>query len=274
MIRRAAFLTTSTLLLATGLANAKPTPAQKCESDKGIAAAKKNLCLTVENNKAIIGKTSDTATCDAAFMKKFAAAEKSAAKAGGSCIVTGDAATIEQRVDTQEETIAALLAGQSGGFHDNGDGTITDTTTGLMWEKKDLGNGPGDLHDRDAIFTWTAGTINPDGTLFTTFLAGLNAGTGFANHTDWRIPTIAELETIIDYSTSIPAVSAAFNSNCSSPCSVTTCSCTIQQNDYWSSTSTAAIGLGFAWDTYTGNGSVQPGLKSSSLAARAVRGGS
>jgi uncharacterized protein DUF1566 len=272
MILRALFLTATALLLATGLANARPTTAQKCQVAKGLAAAKKNLCLMTQTNKAIIGKTPNTAPCDTAFMKKFAAAEKSAAKAGGSCIVTGDAATIEQRVDTQEAAIAALLAGQSGGFQDNGDGTITDTTTGLMWEKKDLGTG-NPLHDRDTSYTWTAGTTAADGTLFTVFLPGLNAGTGFANHTDWRIPTIAELETITDYSTQIPAIAAAFNSNCSSPCTVTTCSCTVQQSDYWSST-TEVGGSGFAWDVYTGNGSVQPGTKTSSLAARGVRGGS
>jgi len=140
-----------------------------------------------------------------------------------------------------------------------------------MWEKKDLGNN--DLHDRDNLYTWTADTTTADGTLFTTFLDGLNAGTGFANHTDWRIPTIAELETIIDYSTQIPAVSAAFNTNCVSPCPVTTCSCTAQSNDYWTST-TQAGAPAFAWDVFSTSGSVQPSFKGSSLVARGVRGGS
>ena len=272
LVPLAAPVTVGLLLLTASVTSAKPTPAQKCEIAKNNAAKAKYACLTAQNVKGIVGKTPDPTSCETTFSKKFAKAEAAATKAGGSCLVTGDATAIEQRVDTQEATVAALLAGESGGFRDNGDGTITDTTTGLMWEKKDLGTG-NPLHDRDTSYTWTAGTINPDGTLFTTFLAGLNAGTGFANHTDWRIPTIAELETILDYSQQIPAVAAAFNTNCSSPCTVTTCSCCVQQNDYWSST-TQLGSPGFVWDVFTGNGSVQPSLKTSSLFARGVRGGS
>jgi sugar lactone lactonase YvrE len=37
-------------------------------------------------------------------------------------------------------------------FVDNGDGTISDTETGLMWEKKDLSGG---AHDVDSLFPWT-----------------------------------------------------------------------------------------------------------------------
>jgi hypothetical protein len=36
-------------------------------------------------------------------------------------------------------------------FVDNGDGTITDTQTDLMWEKKDQGGG---LHDANTLFPW------------------------------------------------------------------------------------------------------------------------
>src|SRR5262245_19402833 len=36
-------------------------------------------------------------------------------------------------------------------FVDNGDGTITDTETGLIWEKKDRGGG---LHDATARYPW------------------------------------------------------------------------------------------------------------------------
>src|SRR5262249_45810424 len=43
-------------------------------------------------------------------------------------------------------------------FVDNGDGTITDTQTGLLWEKKDQGGG---LHDANARFPW-AGICTDD----------------------------------------------------------------------------------------------------------------
>jgi len=37
-------------------------------------------------------------------------------------------------------------------FVDNGDGTVTDNMTGLMWEKKDNSSG---IHDMDNIYTWS-----------------------------------------------------------------------------------------------------------------------
>ena len=40
----------------------------------------------------------------------------------------------------------------------------------------------------------------------------------------WRIPSSSELDTIVDYTTSFPSVSAAFNSGCVASCTVTSCS--------------------------------------------------
>src|SRR5262249_769349 len=50
-------------------------------------------------------------------------------------------------IDTPTATHTPL----SGNFVDNGDGTITDTRTGLMWEKKDQSGG---LHDVNAHYVW------------------------------------------------------------------------------------------------------------------------
>src|SRR5213078_3571057 len=62
-------------------------------------------------------------------------------------------------------------------YLDNGDGTVTDNPTGLMWEKKSA-SGTGDIHDVSNTYTWSAASPyqKPDGTLFTTFVAGLNGG--------------------------------------------------------------------------------------------------
>ncbi len=54
-------------------------------------------------------------------------------------------------------------------------------------------------------------------------------------HTDWGVPNIRELQSILSYGMVGPAVSAAFNSGCTSGCTVTTCSCT--SFSYWASTS-------------------------------------
>ena len=58
-------------------------------------------------------------------------------------------------------------------FVDNGDGTISDTQTGLMWEKKSSGDGvqnPSNPSDVDNVYTWTdisdGDLSNRDGTAF------------------------------------------------------------------------------------------------------------
>ena len=90
-------------------------------------------------------------------------------------------------------------------FVDNGDGTVTDHETGLIWEKKDnFGGGLNlaDPHDADNGYAWSASGTVADGAAYTDFLAKLNDGastdggastaiTGcFVGHCDWRLPTI------------------------------------------------------------------------------------
>jgi hypothetical protein len=98
-------------------------------------------------------------------------------------------------------------------FVDNGDGTVIDHQTGLQWEKKTTAVGSGvnlaDPHDVDNTYTWntTFGGTTPNGTAFTDFLGTLNAcvsvndlgpiTNGFAGHCDWRLPSNAELRTIL-----------------------------------------------------------------------------
>jgi hypothetical protein len=46
---------------------------------------------------------------------------------------------------------AELQKGLAGAYTDNGNGTITDTGTGLMWEKL---SDDGTIHDKDTAYTW------------------------------------------------------------------------------------------------------------------------
>jgi hypothetical protein len=91
-------------------------------------------------------------------------------------------------------------------YADNGDGTITDANTGLMWEKQS--NGDGSVHDIANTYTWDQA--------FSGHVATLNS-TSFAGHTDWRVPNVKELQSIVNYENVAPAVSPAFNKKCASP---------------------------------------------------------
>src|SRR5574341_368350 len=84
----------STLAQAVG-----PDPTTKCEVAKLRAAGKKAACLATEETKTVLGKPANPAKCKETFTEAFTKAEEAAAKAGGVCPVTGDAAAIEQRID-------------------------------------------------------------------------------------------------------------------------------------------------------------------------------
>ncbi len=81
---------------------------------------------------------------------------------------------------------------------DNGDGTITDTVTGLSW-KKCMEGVTGNLCDTGAAasFTWRAALQRP---------GVVNGGGGFAGYTDWRLPNIKELTSIVEEKCSGPAI--------------------------------------------------------------------
>jgi len=71
-------------------------------------------------------------------------------------------------------------------FIDDGDGTVTDEATGLMWTKADSG----------APMDWKAALAHCE---------GLEA----AGHDDWRLPNPKELQSIVDYSRAPDAVDPA-----------------------------------------------------------------
>ena len=82
-------------------------------------------------------------------------------------------------------------------FHDNGDGTITDRATGLMWSKTDSGKS----------MNWEAA------------LAWVQARNAeyFLGHNDWHLPHAKELQSIVDYArspdiTGSPAINPLFSS--------------------------------------------------------------
>jgi len=164
---------------------------------------------------------------------------------------------------------------------DNGNGTITDDQTGLMWEKKTGSVGSAvscstlppcpDPQNVNNVYEWSASGTAADGPLFTNFLARINtalstskdgstvADVCFAGHCDWRAPNIAELRTILlsQY-----------------PCGTNPCIDPIfgpTQAFYWSSTTLANF-PGFAWSVFLPDRGAAPGSKIDSFSARGVRG--
>src|SRR5262245_4442605 len=250
---------------------AGPSQAQRCEAQKNLAAGANAECLAREYAKEVQGHTSDFAICGAPLAKAFATAERHAGP--GECTTEGDTAAIEAVVDVCMADIAGQLAGnppplpppppctqakvtatgqttcwgstgtvtacagtgEDGEFRagaapsytDNRDGTVTDNNTGLMWEKKSR---DGSIHDVGVGYTWD--------NAFAVHIAGLNAGAGFAGHTDWRLPNVKELQSLINYERIFPAVSEAFNAGCRPACTVLTCSC---PGGGWSSTTEATF---------------------------------
>lgn len=74
-------------------------------------------------------------------------------------------------------------------FIDNNDGTVTDSKTGLMWKKCLQGlDGDNCENGSPSAFTWQAALQQPE---------TVNAG-GFAGYTDWRLPNIRELISIVE----------------------------------------------------------------------------
>ncbi len=145
-------------------------------------------------------------------------------------------------------------------FTDNGDGTISDEATGLMWEK--LAD-DGSIHDFDDVYTWPQA--------FSGKIATLNS-TVFAGYGDWRVPNLAEVQTLSNFAVADPAALVPFDTACTPGCLVTTCSCT-PSAPFWTSTTFVAT-TELAWaDSFT-EGSPAPADKTqNSYHVRAVRGG-
>jgi cysteine-rich repeat protein len=162
-----------------------------------------------------------------------------------------------------------IQAGATLAYVNNGDGTITDTNTGLMWENLDDSNLDAiyGIHDKDNRYTW--------GNAIAVKIATLNGGGGFAGHADWRLPNRKELESILNLEIPYPGpmLAAAFNTACTPGCTVTSCSCT-QSGYYWSSSSNAT-NPNYAWVLNFNAGNVNANNKTNhSYYCRAVRGGS
>ena len=122
------------------------------------------------------------------------------------------------------------------GLIDNGDGTVTDTDTGLMWQQE----GPG------LSMTWKKALE---------YCEELS----FAGYSDWHLPSREELRSIVDYRKYNPAIDTKYFSD-------------IEMSGYWSAATDARY-TDYAWCVHFGNGYDYSGSKSGSRYVRGVRSG-
>jgi len=121
-------------------------------------------------------------------------------------------------------------------FTDNGDGTVTDNLTGLMWMKNaDAGD------DCDGVDT---GLQNWNTALASCAQCNTNV---FAGYTDWRLPNIRELSSLIDFSQFDPGLPDGHPFD-------------VHTDPYWSST-TRLEDLVDAWDVDLDDGHLSYGIK-------------
>lgn len=130
-------------------------------------------------------------------------------------------------------------------FSDNGDGTVTDKATGLIWQKCSMGQ------NNDSSCTGSATTAN-----WTTALSYCNNLT-LAGKT-WRLPNVNELKSIVDRTTDNPAID-------------TTAFPDTVAGNYWSA-STYVLTTTTAWRVYFVSGVVVSGNKPLSYYVRCVAG--
>jgi len=174
--------------------------------------------------------------------------------------------------------VGTALAQAEDRFIDNGDGTISDTQTGLMWEKKTANPGLPDrsnVHDVKNRYVWSDLGGAPNGSAFTKFLYGLNGGTSpdgtstsgcFAGHCDWRLPLIEELAGIVDKTQG--RCGGGRSGACIDPIFGPT-----MASAYWSATTVAGF-PGRAWGAdFSVGPAVDSGHKILILHVRAVRSG-
>jgi len=116
---------------------------------------------------------------------------------------------------------------------DNQDGTITDTKTNLMWQQ-----------ETTRPLTWDAAIKYCD-------------KLKLSGYSDWRLPTIQELFSLIDFTKFNPCTDTAFFPD-------------TESSDYWSSTTNASH-TDYAWLVYFDDGDVYGLNKSFAYYVRAVR---
>lgn len=139
------------------------------------------------------------------------------------------------------------LGKPDGIYLDNGNGTVTDTKTGLMWLKCTVGlTGSTCASGTPSAYTWKDALA-------------IAEASGAAGYGDWRLPNAKELASLVDLACSSPAINSSFF-----PAS--------ESGSYWTSSPSnqsadSAVSVDFATGAMSGS------LKDTVMSMRLVRKG-
>jgi hypothetical protein len=219
--------TAAVLVLAANTADAAFTTGA-CLAQKRVVWGTLRKCQATEEAKLLKGKSADLAACQTKLQTALAKITTKATKGGIACR-----------------------------YRDNGDSTITDFDSGLMWEKKNAGN-------VNATFAWTAALKDfPEGYNACVTSDGSTLVCNSLYH-DWRLPNVVELRSIVD----VGAAGCGSGSPCIDPIFGPTIA-----SYYWSATSDATDS-GSAWYVYFNDPNVYVGSSmGKNYYVRAVRTG-
>jgi len=155
---------------------------------------------------------------------------------------------------------------------------VRDNNTGLLWEVKTNDRG---LHSKWHTYTWfnpderqnggvegregepddiTCGSpaVVKEGCDTAKYVAAVNAA-GWCGHKDWRLPSVDELASLVDYSSFLPAISKNYFADIVMPAG------------FWTSSPSAA-GPSYAWIVIFDDGYLGTCVKSWNYYLRLVRG--
>ena len=134
------------------------------------------------------------------------------------------------RYSGDDATYQKGVAPSGSRYTDNGDGTVTDNLTGLMWVK-DPGQigGPWGYSGYPYQMSWYDAIYNCE-------------NLDYAGYSDWRLPNIRELQSLVDYGRYGPAIDYYTFPN-------------VQTSGYWSSTLYEGYDY-YAWLVYFYDGSM------------------
>ena len=152
----------------------------------------------------------------------------------------------------QDGDIQAGVEWPSPRFEDNGNGTVTDNLTGLMWLK--------DANCFGTRRTWIGALdVVAD---FNTNPSNYTCTSYTANYTDWVLPNIVELESLVN----------AEETNFFAAWLNTQRFTQVQSTGYWSA-STSTSQTGYAWHVAVSSGFVGSDFKGNNYYVWPVRGG-